>query len=97
MKDQIEEQEKENRRAEIMNIQQAVSFEKNQSFLNQTVEVLIEEEVEQGVYVGRSKRDMVEIDGVVYVHTDRELEIGSFVSVEIDDFMEYDLIGRAVS
>ena len=49
MKDQIEEQEKENRRAEIMNIQQAVSFEKNQSFLNQTVEVLIEEEVEQGV------------------------------------------------
>ncbi|MGP1406634.1 hypothetical protein [Filifactor alocis] len=40
---------------------------------------------------------MVEIDGVVYVHTDRELEIGSFVSVEIDDFMEYDLIGRAVS
>lgn len=97
MKDQIEEQEKENRRAEIMNIQQAVSFEKNQSFLNQTVEVLIEEVVEQGVYVGRSKRDMVEIDGVVYVHTDRELEIGSFVSVEIDDFMEYDLIGRAVS
>ena len=97
MKDQIEEQEKENRRAEIMNIQQAVSFEKNQSFLNQTVEVLIEEEVEQGGYVGRSKRDMVEIDGVVYVHTDRELEIGSFVSVEIDDFMEYDLIGRAVS
>ena len=97
MKDQIAEQEKENRRVEIMNIQQGVSFEKNQSFLNQTVEVLIEEEVEQGVYVGRSKRDMVEIDGVVYVHTDRELEIGSFVSVEIDDFMEYDLIGRAVS
>lgn len=97
MKDQIAEQEKENRRVEIMNIQQGVSFEKNQSFLNQTVEVLIEEVVEQGVYVGRSKRDMVEIDGVVYVHTDRELEIGSFVSVEIDDFMEYDLIGRAVS
>ena len=97
MKDQIEEQEKENRRAEIMNIQQGVSFEKNQSFLNQTVEVLIEEEVEQGVYVGRSKRDMVEIDGVVYVHTERKLEIGAFVSVEIDDFMEYDLIGRAVS
>lgn len=97
MKDQIAEQEKENRRAEIMNIQQGVSFEKNQSFLNQTVEVLIEEVVEQGVYVGRSKRDMVEIDGVVYVHTDRELETGSFVSVEIDDFMEYDLIGRAVS
>ena len=97
MKDQIEEQEKENRRVEIMNIQQGVSFEKNQSFLNQTVEVLIEEEVEQGVYVGRSKRDMVEIDGVVYVHAERELEIGLFVSVEIDDFMEYDLIGRAVS
>lgn len=97
MKDQISEQEKENRRAEIMNIQQGVSFEKNQSFLNQTIEVLIEEQVEQGVYAGRSKRDMVEIDGVVYVHTDGELEVGSFVSVEIDDFMEYDLIGRAVS
>lgn len=36
---------------------------------------------------------MVEIDGIVYVYTKQELEIGSFVPVKINDFMEYDLIG----
>ncbi|MFC4804381.1 30S ribosomal protein S12 methylthiotransferase RimO [Filifactor villosus] len=96
MKDQIEEEVKEERRSQIMNLQQRISYEKNQTLYDKEIEVLIEEQVEEGIYTGRSWRDMVEIDGIIYVHTNKELEIGSFVKVRINDVMEYDLIGGLV-
>lgn len=87
---------KEERRDIIMNLQQGISLQKNQEWLDREVNVLIEEEVDEGVYVGRTWRDMIEIDGVVYVYAKRELEIGSFEKVHINDVMEYDLIGGPV-
>lgn len=96
MKEQIKEEVKEERRSQIMNLQQMISYEKNQTLYDKEIEVLIEEQVEEGIYTGRSWRDMVEIDGIIYVHTNKELEIGSFVKVRINDVMEYDLIGGLV-
>ena len=79
-----------------MMVQQAISEEINQKREEKVFEVLIEEEAEEGVYVGRTQGDAEEIDSVVYVNSEEELEIGSFVNVYITEAMEYDLIGDVV-
>ena len=92
----MDEEIKEERRERVMMVQQAISEEINQKREDKVFEVLIEEEVEEGVYVGRTQGDAEEIDSVVYVNSDEELEIGSFVNVYITEAMEYDLIGDVV-
>ncbi len=92
----MDEEIKEERRDRVMMVQQAISEEINQKREDKVFEVLIEEEVEDGVYVGRTQGDAEEIDSVVYVNSDEELEIGSFVNVYITEAMEYDLIGDVV-
>jgi ribosomal protein S12 methylthiotransferase len=57
-------------------------------------EVLIEELAEEGLYVGRSYMDSPEIDGVFYVKSNRELELGDIVMVRAVEYLEYDLIGE---
>lgn len=92
----MDEEIKEERRDRVMMVQQAISEEINQKREDKVYEVLIEEEAEEGVYVGRTQGDAEEIDSVVYVNSDEELEIGSFVNVYITEAMEYDLIGDVV-
>ena len=92
----MDEEIKEERRERVMMVQQAISEEINQKREDKVFEVLIEEEAEEGVYVGRTQGDAEEIDSVVYVNSDEELEIGSFVNVYITEAMEYDLIGDVV-
>ena len=92
----MDEEIKEERRDRVMMVQQAISQEINQKREDKVFEVLIEEEAEEGVYVGRTQGDAEEIDSVVYVNSDEELEIGSFVNVYITEAMEYDLIGDVV-
>ena len=92
----MDEEIKEERRDRVMMVQQAISEEINQKREDKVFEVLIEEEAEDGVYVGRTQGDAEEIDSVVYVNSDEELEIGSFVNVYITEAMEYDLIGDVV-
>lgn len=93
---QLSQEVKEERRNLVMNLQQGISFRKNQQWFDKEVVVLIEEEADEGVYVGRTWRDMAEIDTVVYVYAKRELKMGSFENVHINDVMEYDLIGGLV-
>lgn len=93
----MDEEIKEERRDRVMMVQQAISEEINQKREDKVFEVLIEEEAEDGVYVGRTQGDAEEIDSVVYVNSDEELEIGSFVNVYITEAMEYDLIGDVVN
>ena len=93
----MDEEIKEERRDRVMMVQQAISEEINQKREDKVFEVLIEEEAEEGVYVGRTQGDAEEIDSVVYVNSDEELEIGSFVNVYITEAMEYDLIGDVVN
>ena len=92
----MDEEIKEERRDRVMMVQQAISEEINQKREDKVFEVLIEEEAEECVYVGRTQGDAEEIDSVVYVNSDEELEIGSFVNVYITEAMEYDLIGDVV-
>lgn len=74
-----------------MNISESLSYAK----VGKIYEVVIEEVAEEGkIYVGRTKYDSPEIDGVVYLHTSEQLEIGSFIKVRIVDALEYDVIGE---
>jgi len=85
---------KEERRKKIMMLQKDISEEKNQLKIDQVYEVLIEEKLpDEKIYLGRTAYDSPEIDGIVYVHTDKVLAIGSFVDVTITGALEYDLLG----
>ncbi len=90
---QVDEEIKNTRRYELMLVQQEVSLNNNQSKIGDVYEVLIEEKLEDNVYIGRTYQDAYEIDGVVYVNTDKKLDIGQFVNVKINDALEYDLMG----
>lgn len=96
MDNQVNEEIKDERYMELMSVQEDVSEELMESYLDKTLEVLIEEKVEDedNVYIGRSYMDCPEIDGEVYVYANRDLEIGNFYDIVIEDSMEYDLIGR---
>ncbi|WP_295147937.1 30S ribosomal protein S12 methylthiotransferase RimO [uncultured Peptoniphilus sp.] len=94
--EQIPDNIKEERKNEIMAIQSDISSEILSKNLGKTFEVLIEEKLDNNNYVGRTYMDSPEIDGVTYVHSDKELEIGDFVQVEISDSLDYDLVGELI-
>ena len=89
----IEDELKEKRQVEIMKIQEELSKEKCKQFIGKKMDVLIEEYVEDNLYIGRTYMDSPEIDGIVYVDSEGSLNEGEFVKVIIRDALEYDLIG----
>ena len=93
---QIDEDIKQERKNHLMEIQQGISYEKNKTFVGSTLEVMIDEKVEDGLYEGRSYRDMMEIDGLVFVKTQEDLKKGQFVNVKITEALEYDLTGELI-
>lgn len=93
---QIDEDIKQERKNRLMEIQQGISYEKNKTFVGSTLEVMIDEKVEDGLYEGRSYRDMMEIDGLVFVKTQEDLKKGQFVNVKITEALEYDLTGELI-
>src|SRR5699024_4807274 len=95
MEDQIPEEIKEERRGELMELQQEISLEKGQQKIGTILEVMIEGYLpEERAYVGRSRADAPEVDGYVFVNTGEALETGDFVQVRISGAQEYDLIGE---
>lgn len=94
--EQIPDNIKEERKNEIMAIQSDISSEILSKNLGKTFEVLIEEKIDDNNYVGRTYMDSPEIDGVTYVQSNRNLEIGDFVQVEIIDSLDYDLVGELI-
>jgi len=92
---QIPSQTKEERFNTLMLQQQRISGRVNKKFLNTTIGVLIDAR-EGDSYLGRSQYDAPEVDGLVYVNSQKTLEPGDFVKVEIIDTLEYDLVGRAL-
>lgn len=84
-------------RDEIMELQQEISYEKNQELIGSIQRVLIEGYlVGDDVYVGRTYRDAPGVDGIVFVSAPYELMSGSFVDVKITEANEYDLTGVIV-
>ena len=95
MENQIEEEIKEDRRAEIMELQQEIAYDKADSMIGQKLMVMIEGKVaDENAYVGRSYKDAPNVDGYVFVNADRNLMTGDFVPVVITGSYEYDLIGE---
>lgn len=97
MKDQIDEEVKEQRRDGIMRRQLDISLELNREKIGGTFEVLVEEEDADGSYIGRTRYDAPEIDNSVIFTSDRKHRPGDIVKVLIDDAFDYDLVGREVS
>jgi ribosomal protein S12 methylthiotransferase len=86
---------KKERRDELMTLQQKIAFEHADSLIGYELDVLIDGEVKENVWVGRSFTDAPEIDACTYV-SGENLEPGSMVPVEILRRDEYDLIGIAI-
>lgn len=95
MEDQIEEEIKEARRAEIMELQQDIAYDKADAMVGEKLLVMIEGKIaDENAYVGRSYKDAPNVDGYVFVNTGRNLMTGDFVPVIITGSYEYDLIGE---
>ena len=95
MKKQIPSFVKNRRRNIIMKLQQQIAFEKAEEMIGRKLEVLIEGKLpEDGVFIGRTYKDAPNVDGMIFVNSDRELVTGDVVTVGITDFHEYDLIGE---
>ena len=93
---QIEEEVKEMRQNELMEIQQVISYENNLLKIGKIYDVLIEEKDVENIYVGRTYMDSIEIDGCVYVTSDKKLNLGNIYKVKINDALEYDMMGDVV-
>ena len=92
---QVDEEIKEDRRAEIMELQQEIAFDKAAEMTGREVLVMIEGKVaDENAYVGRTYKDAPNVDGLVFVNTDLDLMTGDFVPVRITGSYEYDLIGE---
>lgn len=95
--DQIEEEIKKDRQAEIMELQQEIAFEKAENAVGRTVLAMIEGRLSnENAYAARTYMDAPNVDGLVFVQTSRELMTGDFVKVKITGSYEYDLIGEIV-
>lgn len=95
--EQVPEEVKEERRDEIMALQQEISYEQDEAMVGREVKVLIEGYLyEDDVYVGRTYRDAPKVDGCIFVHAEEEIVSGDFVKVKITGAKEYDLIGDVV-
>ncbi len=94
---QIDEETKIKRQEQILEMQQEISLAHNESQISKVLEILIEGATDdENVFVGRSYMDAPEIDGYVYVHSQKELVEGDICVVRIVDALEYDLIGEIV-
>lgn len=95
MDNQVLEEVKEERRAELMEIQQEIVFDNEDKMVGRIITVLIEGKVvDENAYVGRTYKDAPNVDGYIFVHTDEELVSGDFVKVKVTGAVEYDLIGE---
>jgi ribosomal protein S12 methylthiotransferase len=90
--DNISEQVKEQRAQEIMEVQQEISFKKNEEKIGKIFKVIIDKK-EAGRYLGRTEFDSVEVDNEVIVHSTTKLSPGDFVNVKITNAFDYDLEG----
>lgn len=95
MPEQVEESVKEKRKGELMELQQAVSYDKAEDMLGRVLTVMIEGRVaDEDTYVGRTYRDAPGVDGYLFLNTTASLMTGDMVRVLVTDRNEYDLIGE---
>ena len=94
--DDVPAAEKQRRAQEIMEVQQEISYEKNQEKIGKIFTVIIDKK-EAGRYLGRTEFDSVEVDNEVVIHSAKKLTNGQFVQVRITKAYDYDLEGEIVN
>ncbi|MDD4909861.1 MAG: 30S ribosomal protein S12 methylthiotransferase RimO [Candidatus Omnitrophica bacterium] len=96
LKGQVPQKTKEERFDRIMAAQQEIAKGVNSGFINKEIDALIEEKdaKDAGLYLARSQYDAPEVDGIVYVRSQKKLKPGDLVRARIEDTLEYDLVAR---
>ena len=95
--DQIDDDIKEDWQAEVMELQEEVIFDKNETLTGTQMYAFIEGKVaDENAYVGRTYRDAPNVDGYIFINTEQELMSGDIVQVRITGAYEYDLIAEIV-
>ena len=98
MENQVTEECKEERKEEIMELQQDIAFDMAQNMKGRELLVMIEGKVtDENAYVARTYKDAPNVDGLIFVQTAEELMSGDFVKVKVTGCLEYDLIGEIIS
>ena len=93
IKEQIHPMTKKSRYNKIMSLQQEISKENLEKQIGRKIEILIEGKSFDGkTYIGRSYMDVPEIDGIVYLNTNKNLQLGEFAEGTVIDISNYDLI-----
>ncbi|MCR4658076.1 MAG: 30S ribosomal protein S12 methylthiotransferase RimO [Lachnospiraceae bacterium] len=93
----VPEEEKLRRRDELMELSREIVFEKAEKQVGRKLSVFIEGFMpEENIYVGRTYMDAPEVDGMIFVHSDRELLSGMIVNVRVTEAKGYDLIGEEI-
>ena len=92
LENNIPEEEKERRAQEIMEVQQEISFQKNEEKVGKIFKVIVDKK-EAGKYLGRTEFDSVEVDNEVIINSEKKLNAGDFVNVKITKAFDYDLEG----
>lgn len=97
MPNQVPEEVKEERRDELMLLQQQISAQKTADMVGKTLTVLVEGRIpEEGIYVGRTYRDAPEVDGYIFLNAEEEIISGDFVTAKVTGADEYDLTGDVI-
>ena len=97
MTEQIPEEVKEDRQAELMELQQEIAFDLAEDMVGREVLVMIEGKVaDENAYVERTYKDAPNVDGLIFINTDEELMSGDFARVRVTGALEYDLIGELI-
>ncbi len=95
MPEQVDEEVKARRRDELMELQQAIAFERAEEMVGRVLPVMIEGKVaDEETYVARTYRDAPNVDGYLFLNSSANLMTGDLVKVLVTDSNEYDLIGE---
>ena len=95
MPNQIDEETKAEWQADVMELQEEVIFDKNETLKGMETYAFIEGRVaDENAYIGRTYRDAPNVDGYIFINTDEELMTGDIVKVKVVGAYEYDLIGE---
>ena len=97
MPDQIDEDIKADWQADVMELEEEVIFDKNETLKGKELYVFIEGKVaDENAYIGRTYRDAPNVDGYIFINTDETLMTGDICKVMVTGAYEYDLIGELV-
>ncbi|PWT70870.1 MAG: 30S ribosomal protein S12 methylthiotransferase RimO [Bacteroidetes bacterium] len=90
--DDVPSEEKERRAQDVMELQQEISYEKNQEKVGKLFKTIIDKK-EAGRWLGRTEFDSVEVDNEVIIHSEKKLQIGEFAQVRITKAYDFDIEG----